>query len=221
MTEMLHPAIALFELGSIAVGICTGDAMVKRAPVDVLYAGTVHPGKYLILVGGDVASVEEAVFAADDAIDDCATHPIDRLLLPDVHPDVVAALRGHCTSDRQEAAFGEAIGIFETATVCATLLGADHGIKGADVLLRDVHLADDLGGKAYCLFEGTVADVEAALERANDSAAMDSVAKDRVAKDVVCGSVLIPRLADEMRANLNRAPRFSDLVRGAPEDAKT
>ena len=41
--------------------------MVKRAPVEVTYAGTVHPGKYLVLVGGDVACVEES-FAAGLAL---------------------------------------------------------------------------------------------------------------------------------------------------------
>ena len=37
--------------------------MAKRAPIDVIRAGTVHPGKYLILVGGAVADVEEALEA--------------------------------------------------------------------------------------------------------------------------------------------------------------
>ena len=59
----MQPAIALVEFSSIAIGMRAGDAMVKRAPVEVTYAGTVHPGKYLVLVGGDVASVEES-FAA-------------------------------------------------------------------------------------------------------------------------------------------------------------
>jgi microcompartment protein CcmL/EutN len=38
-----------------------GDAMAKRAPVAALHAGTVHPGKYLVLVSGEVAAVEEAL----------------------------------------------------------------------------------------------------------------------------------------------------------------
>ncbi len=57
----MQPAIALLELDSIAIGIETGDAMAKRSPIDVIYAGTVHPGKYLVLVGGAVADVEAAV----------------------------------------------------------------------------------------------------------------------------------------------------------------
>ena len=44
----MQPAIALIEFESIAIGMRAGDTMVKRAPVEVTYAGTVHPGKYLV-----------------------------------------------------------------------------------------------------------------------------------------------------------------------------
>nr|MCU0234266.1 BMC domain-containing protein [Thermoanaerobaculales bacterium] len=81
----MQPAIALLELDSIAIGVRAGDAMVKRAPVEVTYAGTVHPGKYLVLVGGDVASVEEA-YAAGLAAGAGAL--VDRIFLPAVHPEV-------------------------------------------------------------------------------------------------------------------------------------
>ena len=49
----LHPAIGLLEFESVAAGIVAGDAMAKASPVAALYAGTVHPGRYLVLVGGD------------------------------------------------------------------------------------------------------------------------------------------------------------------------
>ena len=49
---VVEPALALLELDSIAAGIEAGDAMAKRAPIEILRAGTVHPGKYLVLVGG-------------------------------------------------------------------------------------------------------------------------------------------------------------------------
>ena len=59
----MEPALALLEFDSLALGIQAGDAMVKRAPVSQIQAGTIHPGRYLVLVAGDVASVEEAVEA--------------------------------------------------------------------------------------------------------------------------------------------------------------
>ena len=152
----IEPALGLLELESIAAGIETGDAMVKRAPVEVLRAGTVHPGKYLVLVGGEVADVEEALEAGRE-IGGLAVR--DVTFLPNIHPDVVEGIRG-----RRQAAQDEALGIIETATVPAIIRAADAGLKGAQVRLLELHLADDLGGKGYLLFDGTVTDVEAAVE---------------------------------------------------------
>ncbi len=56
----MHPAIVLLEFDSIAVGIEAGDSMAKRAPLQSLHAGSVQPGKYIILAGGEVGDVEEA-----------------------------------------------------------------------------------------------------------------------------------------------------------------
>ena len=52
---VIEPALALLEFSSIAAGIFAGDAMVKRAKLAVIHAGTVQPGRYLILIGGSVA----------------------------------------------------------------------------------------------------------------------------------------------------------------------
>jgi microcompartment protein CcmL/EutN len=152
----IEPALGLLELESIAAGIEAGDAMVKRAPVEVLRAGTVHPGKFLVLVGGSVADVEEALEAGRE-VGGLAVR--DSTFLPNIHPDVVAGVRG-----RRQAALDEALGIIETATVPAVVRAADAGLKGAHVRLLEIHLADDLGGKGYLLFDGSVTDVEAAVE---------------------------------------------------------
>lgn len=152
----IEPALGLLEVESIAAGIEVGDAMAKRAPIEVIRAGTVHPGKFLVLVGGDVADVEEALEAGRE-IGGLAVR--DVTFLPNIHPEVVAGVRG---ARRQAEA--EALGIIETATVPAVIRAADAGLKGAHVRLLELRLADDLGGKAYVLFDGTVTDVEAAVE---------------------------------------------------------
>lgn len=189
-----RPALALLEFSSIAIGIEAGDAMVKRGPVDVVAAGTVHPGHYLVLVAGEVAAVEEAVSAG---LAVAGGSLLDSVLLPDVHPEVVAAVRG----TRRETA-GEALGVVETATVAGTIRAADAGVKGAAVVLRELRLADGLGGKGYVLFGGAVADVDAAV----------AVAGDRAAGSVVASRV-IARLHAEMEENLGQTPRFGERVR--------
>lgn len=196
MDAAAQPALGLLELGSVALGIRAGDAMVKRAPVAVTLAGTVHPGKYVVLVAGEVADVEEALAAGREA---GSAALLDQLFLPDVHPRVVAAAGGE-----RSAGAGDALGVVETATVAALLGAADRGVKGARVELTEMHLADDLGGKAYCLFQGEVADVEAAVELAVAGLARP---------ELLVAQVVIPRFHDEMRANLDAAPRLAARVR--------
>ncbi|HSL97924.1 MAG TPA: BMC domain-containing protein [Candidatus Deferrimicrobiaceae bacterium] len=190
----IAPALALIELDSIAIGIEAGDAMAKRSPVDVLYAGTVHPGKYLVLVGGAVADVEEAL---DTGREVGGSSILDTVLLADIHPDVVAALRG-----RRRTETGEALGVIETQTVAAIIEAADAGVKGARARLLELRLADDIGGKAYLLFGGPVADVEAAVEigQASIGAADRAIAR------------VIPQLHAEMRANLEADARFRERL---------
>jgi microcompartment protein CcmL/EutN len=191
----IEPALALLELDSIAAGIEAGDAMAKRAPIDVLRAGTVHPGKYLVLVGGAVADVEEALEAGREV---GATSILDVVLLPHVHPELVNAIRGE-----RRAAAGEALGVIETATVAAIIEAADAGLKGAMVRLLEIRLADDLGGKGYLLFDGAVADVEAAVE----------TGVGRIAGSPGLAWRVIPRLHAEMAGNLAADARFAARVR--------
>lgn len=192
----MQPALALLELDSIAVGIVAGDAMAKRSPIDVLYAGTIHPGRYLVLVAGAVADVEEAMEAGAEV---AAGSIVDRMLLPDVHEDVVAAMRG-----TRRVADGEALGVIETRTVASLVTAADAGVKGARVQLLEMRLADGLGGKAYLLFGGPLSEVEAAVEIGGARVGAAGAAITRV----------VAQLHEEMRENLEAAPRFRERLAG-------
>jgi len=192
---MTAPALALLEFHSIAAGIEAGDAMVKRAPVERILAGTIQPGYYLVLVTGEVADVSEAV---DAGVLTGGETLRDRLLLPNVHPGVVAALGGARESGGETAA-ADALGIVETETVAAGILAADAGLKGAEVRLNQLRLGDGLGGKGLALFTGLVSDVETAV----------AIGGDAVAAHVVRRAV-IARLHGEMWENVNGSGRFGD-----------
>ena len=192
---MMEPALALLEFDSIARGIEAGDAMVKRAPIETIKAGTVQPGKYLVLIAGDVASVEESLEAGRET---GAEALLDEVYLPQVHPDVVRAITGG-----RELPSVQALGIVETTTVAAIIHAADAGRKGAEVRLMEIRLADGLGGKGFCLFAGEVADVEAAV-----SIGVSVLERE----DLLVSSVVIPALHDEMEANILAHTRFGARV---------
>lgn len=62
----MYHAIGMVELNSIAKGIEVTDVMLKSANVTLLSAKTLCPGKYLIMVGGDVTAVQQSVKAASN-----------------------------------------------------------------------------------------------------------------------------------------------------------
>lgn len=194
---MSDPAIALLEFDSIAAGIVSGDAMVKTAPIGSIYAGTVHPGKYLVMATGDTASVEIALATGRDV---GRGHLSDWVFLPDIHPDVTAAIAG---SSGPATLAEESLGIVETSTVAAVIDAADAGVKTADVVVSAVRLADGLGGKGYVLFSGFVAEVEAAVEAA---AARTEPHGTLIRSDVIA------QLHDEMAENLEGNLRFMKRV---------
>lgn len=194
---MVEPALALLEFSSIAVGIQAADAMVKRAPIEVIKAGTVQPGKYLVLVGGEVADVEESLAAGREV---GAATTVDFVFLPQVHPEVVEAVGGGRLPQVTDA-----LGVVETTTVAAAIHAADAGIKGAQVRLVEVRLADGLGGKGIVLFAGLVADVEAAVE-------IGVGVLER--PELLVRQVVIPQLHPEMWENVADATRFRSRVTG-------
>lgn len=186
---MIYPALALLEFNSIAAGILAGDAMVKKAPVNTIQSGTVQPGHYLVMVTGDVASVEEAVNAGRETGQDALR---DLIFLPNVHPGVVEGISGH-----RQKMDGDALGIVETDSVAAVIGAADAGLKGAEVTLWQLRLADGLGGKGLAFFSGLVADVEAAVE----------IALTHVGSHLV-RQVVVPQLHPEMEENIALDGRF-------------
>ena len=182
---MMEPAIALVETNSIAAGILTGDAMVKKAVVQLLEARSICPGKYMVLIGGEVGPVREAWQVGTETAADAL---VDQLLLPNVHPSVFPALMS-ATAPRGD----EALGIIETVTAAVCIVASDAAVKAADVQLLEIRLANGLGGKSFVLLEGTVADVEAAVK-----AGVEWVKQE----GLLIRQVIIPQLHEHMRARI-------------------
>ncbi|MCP5103890.1 MAG: BMC domain-containing protein [bacterium] len=160
---MKEPAIGMIEYKSVAKGIYSCDAMVKKAPVRIIETHAVCPGKYITIVCGEVADVEESMKAGIETGKDMV---IADLFLPQVHDDIIPAMAGAVSIKKVGA-----IGIIETFSVAVCVLAADIAAKATPVQLVEVRLANGLGGKGYFVMTGDLADVEASLEAARDYAA--------------------------------------------------
>ena len=151
-------ALGLLEFKSVSAGVQAADAMLKAARVDLLYAGATCPGKYVSIVSGEVAAVHSAVAAGRMVSEPFV---VGELVLANVHPDVLPAV-----SATTLVAVTAALGVLETFSIASAILAADAAAKAADVQLIEVRIARGLGGKAFVVFTGEVAAVEAAMNAA-------------------------------------------------------
>ncbi len=188
---MTPPAIAVFEFDSIALGTHAADAMVKRAPIDIFRVGTVHPGKYVVLIGGSVAAVEESRSEGLRV----GGHAIrTEIFLPDVHLQVYEAV-----GRKRRPNTGDALAILESASIPLTIAGADKAVKTAEITIVEIRLGDGLGGKGVTHLAGAVHDVNAAVEAA--------LAAATALGGSICHTV-IPIQHDDLRERINHATEF-------------
>jgi microcompartment protein CcmL/EutN len=176
-------SVGLVEVASIATGYVALDAMLKVAHVDLLLARTICSGKYLIVVGGDVASVQASV---DAGAERCKGSLIERRVVTKVHPSVFPAIGLSVEAVPERI---KALGIIETFSASSIVDVADAAAKAADVVLFRIHLAMAVGGKGFVVLTGDIASVEAAV------AAGAAVAS---GEGILVGKAVIPGPAREL-----------------------
>jgi len=148
--------IGLIELNSIAKGIEVADAMMKAASVDLLQSGTVCPGKYVILVTGDVGDAKAAIQVGEQI---GGPFVINTLVLPSIHPQLIQAING-----ATEVSQIGALGVLEFFSIATCIVAADEAAKAALVDLIEVRLGFGIGGKAFITLTGDVSAVQAAVD---------------------------------------------------------
>lgn len=160
-------SLGLLETSSIARGVEAGDAMLKAADVRLLKAGPVCPGKYTVVISGEVASVAAAMDAGKAQ---AGASLVDDLTIASLDPQVTAAIAG-CVPP----AVVTALGVMEFFSIAAAVVAADLAAKAADVNLLEVRLGLGIGGKSYVSLCGEVAAVQSAIEAGIKPASADGL----------------------------------------------
>ncbi len=182
----------MIEFSSIAAGTFAADAMAKEAELSLLRTGTVQRGNYVVLIGGNTAEVELCFNAG---ILHGSPKIVDDVFLPDVDRQVLKALEG-----KRQNTLCDTMAVLETSTLPAIVRATDAAVKGAQVTLKELRLADGLGGKGLAHLTGERADVEAAVELA------EAVLAGRESR--LCRSV-ISRIDADLAANIGKSTRFN------------
>ncbi len=149
-------AIGMVEFSSIARGIYAADQMVKISEVEIVTAQTICPGKYIALVEGDVAAVQDSVHIGEKF---AGEYFVDSLVIPNVHHGIFPAITGATMPEHVTA-----LGIFETFSVATMITAADQILKAAELEPIEIRLGTGLGGKSFFTFTGDVAAVETGVE---------------------------------------------------------
>ena len=178
-------AIAAVETSSIAQGVVTADAMMQQAEVELLEASVLSPGRYWIVVGGEVATVrashKRGVEVAADTL-------LDQLLIPQLDAGVLRALRGLAGGGEDDS-----VGLLETLTAASAIVAADAAAKAAAITLRDLRLANGIGGKGVVVLSGALPDVQAAVASGRAEAER---------RGLLARAVVVPRMDARLRARI-------------------
>jgi len=165
--------IGVLELSSMADGFFTLDAIVKEAPVTILKAEAINPGKYLIIISGDVASVEASM---NIGISSGGKSIVDYVLLKNLDDKVLPAISACIVPEKWDA-----IGFLETKSVVSAVEAADMSVKAANVQIIGIHTGNETGGKAMVKICGAIGNINTAM----DSAVALLTDKDQLYRDVI------------------------------------
>ncbi len=152
----MHNALGMIELSSMAKGFEVSDIMLKTSTVELVAATSVCPGKYFVIVHGDVAAVDSAVRAGREIAD---TYIVDDFVLANVHPEVFPAI----TATTQPMSI-KALGVLEAFSIATMIIAADAALKSADIDAIELRLGSGMGGKSYFTMTGDVSAVNEAVE---------------------------------------------------------
>lgn len=198
--DAVGPALAMLDVGDIPPGLRALDALAKEAEVQVISAGTIQRGHYLILFGGDVEPVRMSFERARSFVQDCLE---DAVLLPHAEPRILPSLMN---GRIRWPAPGDTLGVVQTGSPPTMLACVDAALKGADVELVELRVADGLGGKAIANLWGELVDVEAAIGLANDAMAKGDPRR--------CSTTIIPRADEAVVKAIASGTRFFGEWRG-------
>ena len=179
---MEYSVIGVLEFSATAAGIFALDSMVKAAPVKIIDAKTICPGKFYIVVTGDVASVDAALTAGKKAGEG---YIIDELFITNLHVQVIPAILGTLETTKWES-----LGVLESFSIVSSIVAGDLAAKAAEVELPEIRLATGMAGKSYVKMVGTVHEVEVSMK----------AAKEYVSKQgLLCKDVIIPHAHPEIK----------------------
>ena len=131
--------IGFLELNSIAKGIEVVDYMLKAADATLIMARASCPGKYYIMICGQVAAIERSM---EVGVELGGRYVVGELLIPRINPAVIHAINMAQVPEKVHA-----VGVLEYYSATGSIIAADFAVKAADVELLAIQLGTGIAGK--------------------------------------------------------------------------
>ena len=149
-------SIGVIEISNIVKGYVACDNILKATKIDMVMAQPICPGKFVMIFGGTISSVDTACSYVEENFKEFV---LDIQRFGNIDKRVFDGLNGGCSSDSTGA-----LGLMETFTAASCILAADAALKAANVELSEIRIARGMGGKSYVAVCGSVGAVNAAVE---------------------------------------------------------
>ena len=150
--------IGMLEFNSISQGIKVADVMKKTADVEIILAQPNCPGKYTVLIAGDISAVQSSVRSGKEQ---SGPFLVDDMIISRIHHTLISAINATTHVEKVNA-----VGVLEYFSIASTIIGGDAAAKASDVDLIQIRLGTGLGGKGYVTFTGDVSAVKTSLNAA-------------------------------------------------------
>lgn len=156
----MKKSLGLLELRSIAIGILAADEMLKTADVELVMSSPICPGKYVIVISGNVDSIKTAMETGIRVAD---IFLVDNNIINNIHEKIIPAI--NATSNIDEI---KSIGVVETISATCCVKAGDIAAKAANVDLVEIRIARGLGGKGFVIITGELSSVKSAIKACKD-----------------------------------------------------
>jgi microcompartment protein CcmL/EutN len=142
--------IGIIELASIHKGFEVQDVLLKMVHIEKILARTICSGKYLIIMRGEIADVEEGISLARQV---GGFAIIDALTIANVDERIFPALAGSTMIESPEV---DGLLIIETFSVASAIKAGDYALKESDISILRIHAAMAVGGKGFMVITGNI-----------------------------------------------------------------
>lgn len=163
----MEHSIGLFEFSSISDGFKMTDLILKSSDVQIHKNELICPGRYVLLIKGNLKSVNNALNTAKA---ENMKSLLKAEIIPNISDKVFRAINKKVAFENIDA-----VGVIETKNYVISLVLADLIIKSASVDVLKIMDRFGISGKGIIIYSGTTSEVNCAHNNVIASKYMEDI----------------------------------------------